>query len=54
MKQYPGPVGLDGVAETVRVVKSSATPVTIISICQASTRAAALDYDPTIVENSRV
>ena len=53
-KQYPGPVYVDGVGEIVRVVMSSPDPVTIISICQMTTLALALDRDPRIAENSRI
>jgi inosine-uridine nucleoside N-ribohydrolase len=53
-RDYPGPTSLDGAGEIVRVVTSSADPVTIISICQMTTIAAALERDPGIVANSRI
>ncbi len=53
-KRYPGPTFLDGVGEIVRVVTSSPDPVTIISICQMTTLAAALDRAPAITENSSI
>lgn len=52
--QYPGQVISDGAIEITRVVRESPEPVTIISVCQATTLAAALELDPTIVGNSRV
>jgi inosine-uridine nucleoside N-ribohydrolase len=53
-KRYPGPVSTDAAGEIVRVVNGSSEPVTIITICQVTTLAAALDRDPGIVDNSRV
>ena len=50
---YPGAVHADGVGAIVSTIKESPDPVTIVAIGGVPNIAAALERDPTIVNNSR-
>jgi len=53
LDRYPGTVYEDGVAALIRVIKESPDPVTVVAIGGVPNVAAALNRDPTIVENAR-